>query len=104
MPSAVIERSAGINVGKKFRAVCVMTGTAQENATAEVRHDSNGTGTRARVAQKPRLYDVAMESTGCCWKPVLNILEDDPEYRVEVALPMRSRLRDTRPTRMMHAG
>jgi transposase len=29
---------------------------------------------------------VVMESTGCYWKPVLNILEDDPEYRSEVVL------------------
>jgi transposase len=27
-----------------------------------------------------------MESTGVYWKPVLNVLEDDPEYRLEVVL------------------
>jgi len=25
-----------------------------------------------------------MESPGCYWKPVLHILEDDPEYRLAV--------------------
>ncbi|HTC77764.1 MAG: hypothetical protein DMG58_32940 [Acidobacteria bacterium] len=37
MISAVIERCAGMDVGKKFLAVCVMTGPAAENATAELR-------------------------------------------------------------------
>jgi len=37
MISAVIERCAGIDVGKTFLAVCVMTGPAAENATAELR-------------------------------------------------------------------
>ena len=27
-----------------------------------------------------------MESPGCYWKPVLHILEDDPEYRLAVVL------------------
>ena len=27
-----------------------------------------------------------MESPGCYWKPVLHILEDDPEYRFAVVL------------------
>ncbi len=37
MISAVIERCAGIDVGKKFVVVCVMSGPAAENATAELR-------------------------------------------------------------------
>jgi transposase len=37
MISAVIERCAGIDVGKKFLAVCIMKGPAAENATAELR-------------------------------------------------------------------
>jgi len=37
MISAVIERCAAIDVGKKIVAVCVMTGPAKEEATAEVR-------------------------------------------------------------------
>ena len=27
-----------------------------------------------------------LESTGCYWKPVLNLLEDDPEFQIEVVL------------------
>ena len=37
MIPAVIERCAGIDVGKKFLAVCVMTGPANGEANAEVR-------------------------------------------------------------------
>ena len=37
MISAVIERCAGMDVGKKFLAVCVMTGPAAKNVTAELR-------------------------------------------------------------------
>ena len=37
MIPAVIERCAGIDVGKKFLAVCVMTGPAGEDGKAEVR-------------------------------------------------------------------
>ena len=37
MIPAVIERCAGIDVGKKFLAVCVMTGPAQEEAEADTR-------------------------------------------------------------------
>ena len=55
MISAVIERCAGMDVGKKFLAVCVMTGPAAENAQ-EVRHGWSGTGTLTRVAQKRGLY------------------------------------------------
>ena len=37
MIPAGIERCAGIDVGKKFLAVCIMTGPANEEAQAEVR-------------------------------------------------------------------
>ena len=37
MIPAIIERCAGVDAGKKFLAVCVMTGPANEEAKAEVR-------------------------------------------------------------------
>ena len=37
MIAAVIERCAGIDVGKKFIAVCVMTGPANGEARSETR-------------------------------------------------------------------
>lgn len=89
MIPAVIERCAGIDVGKKFLLVCVATGPAREKATAEVRKF----GTIRSELESLREWlksegctHVVMESTGCYWKPVLNILEDDPEYRLEIVL------------------
>jgi transposase len=89
MISAVIERCAGIDVGKKFVAVCVMTGLAQEQATAEVRKFGTIRAELERVREwlkSEGCTHVVMESTGVYWKPVLNILEDDPEYRIQVVL------------------
>jgi transposase len=67
MIPAVIERCAGIDVGKKFLAVCVMTGPANEEAKAEVR--KFGTVRHELEAlrkwlQSERCTHVVMESTG----------------------------------------
>jgi transposase len=89
MISAVIERCAGIDVGKKFLAVCVMTGPAQENAAAEVRKFGTIRAELVRVREwlkSEGCTHLVMESTGVYWKPVLNILEDDPEYQLKVVL------------------
>ena len=89
MIPAVIERCAGIDVGKKFLAVCVMTGPANEMAEAEtrkfgtVRHELEAL---RKWLQSEGCTHVVMESTGVYWKPVLNILEDDPAYSVKVVL------------------
>jgi transposase len=89
MIPAVIERCAGIDVGKKFLAVCVMTGPANETAAAEVR--KFGTVRQQlellrKWLQSEGCTHVVMESTGVYWKPVLNVLEDDPEYRLKIIL------------------
>jgi transposase len=89
MISAIIERCAGIDIGKKFVVVCVMTGPAQGNAAAEVR--KFGTVRPELEALRKWLQaegctHVVMESTGVYWKPVLNVLEDDPAYRLEIVL------------------
>src|SRR5207248_6075483 len=85
MIPAVIERCAGIDVGKKFIAVCVMTGPANGEPRSEVRTF----GTTVAELQQARAWitgdactDVIMESTGSYWKPVFNILEG----HVKVAL------------------
>src|SRR5215468_3758764 len=79
MISAAIERCAGIDVGKKFLAVCVMVGPLQGEPQVEIRQF----GTIR--SQLDALHDwlkqqgvthVAMESTGSYWKPVFNALED----------------------------
>lgn len=89
MIPAVIERCAGIDVGKKFVVVCVMTGKASDPAEAQLRKF----GTIRAELQRLREWlksegctHVVMESTGCYWKPVLNVLEDDPEYQLQVVL------------------
>jgi transposase len=89
MIPAVIERCAGIDVGKKFLAVCVMTGPAKEDAKAETRRF----GTIRRELEELRQWlqaegctHVVMESTGVYWKPILNVLEDDPRYSLKILL------------------
>jgi transposase len=89
MIPAVIERCAGIDVGKKFLAVCVMTGPANEEAQAEVRkfgtvrHELESL---RKWLQSEGCTHVVMESTGVYWKPVLNVLEDDRQYALKVVL------------------
>src|ERR1700733_13471136 len=82
MIEAVIERCAGIDVGKKFLVVCVMTGPLDVEPKTEIR--KFGT----IVAELELLRDwligercshAVMESTGSYWKPVFNILEDSVE-------------------------
>ncbi len=89
MIPAIIERCAGIDVGKKFLAVCVMTGPANEEAKAEVRKFGtvgNELESLRKWLQSEGCTHVVMESTGVYWKPVLNILEDDPQYNLKVIL------------------
>jgi len=86
MIPAVIERCAGLDVGKKFLAVCVMTGPAREEAKAEVRkvrHNPQSTGGAPQVAPVRRLYARRDGEYGVYWRPGLNILEDDPEYSLK---------------------
>lgn len=79
MIPAVIERCAGIDVGKTFLAVSVMVGAADKEPRCYTRE----CGTT--VVELERLRDwllehgcthVAMESTGSYWKPIFNVLED----------------------------
>jgi transposase len=89
MIPAVIERCAGIDVGKKFLAVCVMTGAASQDPQAELR--KFGTVRAELVHLREWLKSagcthVVMESTGCYWKPVLNVLEDDPDFQLHIVL------------------
>ena len=72
------ERCAGIDVGKKFLAVCVMIGPANQKPTVEVRRF----GTNVKELERLRTWlretactEAVMESTGSYWKPVFNILE-----------------------------
>lgn len=94
MIHAAIERCAGIDVGKKFLAVCVLIGPLE----GEPRVQRRRYGTT--VAELEQLRDwlrsegvthVVMESTGSYWKPVFNILED--ELKVYLANPQEVKAR-----------
>lgn len=94
MIEAVIERCAGIDVGKKFLVVCVMTGPLEAEPKVEIR--KFGT----IVAELELLRDwlihegcshAVMESTGSYWKPIFNILEDSIEVVLANAYDVQNR-------------
>ena len=75
---AVLERCAGIDIGKREVAVAIITGPADEDGVVETRMF----GTTVPALEKLREWliqescsSVAMESTGSYWIPVKNILE-----------------------------
>jgi transposase len=79
MIPAVIERGAGIDVGKDFLAVCIMIGPPDEEPRVEQR--TYGTMNADLIRLREWLLGegcthVAMESTGSYWKPVFNVLEE----------------------------
>lgn len=78
MINAVLERCAGIDIGKKFLVACVMVGPADGEPKTELRRF----GTTVPELEHLRSWlqaegctHAAMESTGAYWKPVFNILE-----------------------------
>ena len=75
---AVIERCAGIDIGKREIAVAAITGPADQDG--EVKTRLFGTTVPALEELREWLLQkgctsVAMESTGSYWIPVKNILE-----------------------------
>src|SRR4051794_29324761 len=82
MIQAVVVRCAGIDVGKTFVVVCVMTGAA--NAEPQVERRRFGTFNEDLERLRLWLEDegcthAVMESTGSYWKPIFNILEESIE-------------------------
>lgn len=76
---AIIERCAGIDIGKKFITVCVLIGTADAEPTAAKRMFGTFNAELEELRNWLREQEcthVAMESTGPYWQPVFNILED----------------------------
>ncbi len=78
MIPAVVTHCAGIDIGKRVLAVCLMVGPADAEPKVEVREFS--TFTADLEAMKEWLLQagcthVVMESTGPYWKPVFNVLE-----------------------------
>src|SRR5438552_1537414 len=84
-----VEKCAGIDVGKKFLAVCVLIGLANQKPVGEVRR----LGTSVKELERLRAWllesgctEAVMESTGSYWKPVFNILEGS--LKIILANPM----------------
>src|SRR6266446_6364738 len=79
MISAAIERCAGIDVHKKFLAVCVMIGPLDGEPRVEKRRYGTTVaelnGLREWLGSQ-EVTHVVMESTGSYWKPVFNVLEE----------------------------
>jgi transposase len=94
MIAAIIERCAGIDVGKKFIVVCVMTGPANGEARSEIRTFGTTVGelklARAWITAEQCTH-VILESTGTYWKPVFNILEG--HLQVTLANPQEVKAR-----------
>lgn len=73
-----VERCAGIDVGKKFLAVGVTMGPANQKPAVEVRRFGTSVKELERLRawlQETGCTEAVMESTGSYWKPVFNILE-----------------------------
>ena len=89
MIAAVVERCAGIDVGKKFLKVCVMVGPLSEEPDYEIRRiDCVDAGFQQlrEWLKAEGVTEVVMESRGPYWVPVFNILEG--EVKVVLANPV----------------
>jgi transposase len=94
MICAAIERCAGIDVGKKFLAVCVLTGPLEGEPRAQRLRYGTTVAELVKLRdllQREGVTHVVMESTGSYWKPVFNILED--VVKVYVANPQEVKAR-----------
>jgi len=78
MINVILERCAGIDVGKKFVVVCLMVGQAAETPRVEKRKYGVTVDAledlRAWLEQE-QVTHVVLESTGSYWKPIFNVLE-----------------------------
>jgi transposase len=77
---AVVERCAGIDVGKKFVVVCVMTGPLDKEPAVERRQFGTFNSELEKLRRwllEQQCTHVVMESTGSYWQPVFQVLEED---------------------------
>lgn len=78
MIPAVVTHCAGIDIGKRVLAVCLMVGPADAEPKVEVREFSTFTADLEAMKEwlkQAGCTHVVMESTGPYWKPVFNVLE-----------------------------
>src|SRR5579863_899824 len=96
MIPAVIERCAGIDVGRRFVMACVMVGEAQAIPKAEVRKFSTlheGLQQLREWLEQNQCTHVVMESTGSYWRPIYNVLDDG---KLEVILANSQQVKNLR--------
>lgn len=96
MIPAVIERCAGIDVGRKYIDVCLMIGEAQAEPTQQTRRYSTLNEDLERMRQwlkENQVTHVAMESTGSYWRPIFNVLDD---HEMEVVLANSQHVKNLR--------
>jgi transposase len=68
--SKIIERCAGIDIGKRFLLYCVVTGAAHEESRSQtLRFDTTVPALEqmSEWLRRERVTHVVMESTGSCW-------------------------------------
>jgi transposase len=78
MIEVVLERCAGIDSGKRFVVVCLLSGAAGQSPRLEKRQYDATVGELERLREwllAEGCTHVVVESTGSYWKPVFNVLE-----------------------------
>ena len=94
MIAAMIERCAGIDVGKRTVSVCLMIGPADQDPQTELRTYGTTNVDLERLRQwlvGEQCTHVALESTGNYWKPIFNVLEDSLTVMLANAEDVKSR-------------
>jgi len=84
----IIQRCAGIDIGKRFLMCCILAGAADEEPSSKTLRFDTTVPALERLRQWLRdeqVTHVAMESTGSYWIPVFNLLED--HFTVVLANP-----------------
>jgi transposase len=94
MIPAIVERCAGIDVGKSEVAVCLMTGAAAAEPRVEYRNFKTFTAELEQMRDwlvEAGCTHVLMESTGSYWKPIFNVLEEHLKVYVANAEDVKGR-------------
>jgi transposase len=76
--SKIVERCAGIDIGKRFLLCCVLTGAANAEPASQTRRFDTNVRDLEEMSEwlkQENVTHVVMESTGSYWIPVFNILE-----------------------------
>jgi transposase len=94
MIEAIIERCAGIDVGKKFVVVCLMVGPLESEPRTELRKFGTIMSELEQLRDwlvRESCTHVVMESTGSYWKPIFNVLESELKIILANAFDVRNR-------------